>query len=88
MGTPFGGEVAGELDEAGFGGVGGGADEALEEHEGSARGWGGLEVKWKLTRLAMVPLMDAMMAMLPPRPCRIISFATACAVMKTPVMLT
>jgi len=32
--------------------------------------------------------MDAMMAMLPPRPWRIISFATACAVMNTPVMLT
>ena len=45
----------------------------------------GLEV---LTRLATVPDMDAIMAMLPPRPHRIISFATACAAMKVPVMLT
>ncbi len=29
VGAPFGSEVAGELDEAGFGGVVGGADEAL-----------------------------------------------------------
>lgn len=40
------------------------------------------------TLFATVPLIDAIMAMLPPRPQRIISFATACAVMKTPVMLT
>lgn len=50
MGAPFGGEVARELDEAGFGGVVGGADEALgqgfskamegEGEEGeSLRGW-------------------------------------------------
>ena len=45
--------------------------------------------KWeKLTRLATVPDMEAIMAMLPPLPQRIISLATACAVMKTPVMLT
>ncbi len=31
--APLGGEVAGELDEAGFGGVVGGADEALQEHK-------------------------------------------------------
>ena len=38
----------------------------------------------RLTRLATVPLMEAIMAMLPPRPWRIISLATAWAVMKTP----
>lgn len=42
----------------------------------------------ELTRLATVPDMEAIMAMLPPLPQRIISLATACAVMKTPVMLT
>ena len=41
-----------------------------------------------LTRLATEPLMEAIMAMLPPLPQRIISFATAWAVMKTPVTLT
>ena len=40
-----------------------------------------------LTRLATEPLMEAIMAMLPPLPQRIISFATAWAVMKTPVNL-
>lgn len=38
-----------------------------------------------LTRLATEPLMEAIMAMLPPLPQRIISFATAWAVMNTPV---
>ena len=41
-----------------------------------------------LTLLATVPLMDAIMAMLPPFPCRIISLATACAVMNAPVIFT
>lgn len=40
------------------------------------------------TRLAMVPLMLAISAMLPPLPKRIICLATACAVINTPVTLT
>lgn len=48
-------------------------------------GFGGLEM---LTLFAMVPDMEAIMAMLPPLPHRIISRATACAVMKTPVTFT
>lgn len=39
------------------------------------------------TLLAMVPLMLAIMTMLPPLPNRIICLATACAVMNTPVTL-
>ena len=45
VGAPFGGEVAGELDHAGFGGVVGGADEALlceRERLAMRLCWGGL----------------------------------------------
>lgn len=42
----------------------------------------------QLTLFATVPLIEAIIAMLPPLPHRIISLATAWAVMKTPVTFT
>ena len=92
VGAPFRGEVATELQDGGFGGVVSRADEALFNYvsvvssKHTVRKW--IERIWKLTRLATEPLMEAIMAMLPPLPQRIISFATAWAVMKTPVTLT
>lgn len=97
--APFGGEVAGELEHAGFAGVVCRTDEALgeesvglrkmgkDERFGVLGGYAGKEGT-QLTLFATVPLMDAINAILPPFPHLIICFATACAAMKTPVMLT
>ena len=76
VGTPLRGKVAAQLEDGGFGGVVGWADEALEDYckqeVAKNRGW-----TFLLTRLATEPLMEAIIAMLPPLPQRIISFATA-----------
>lgn len=82
-GAPFGGEVAAELENGSFGGVVGGADEALWRKT-LAKNPKGPKSVLEPTRLATVPLMEAIMAILPPLPQRIISLATAWAVMKTP----
>lgn len=84
-GAPFGGQIAAELQDGGLRGVVGGADEALRRGVVSfVMGVGDIREESGRTRLATVPLMEAIIAMLPPLPQRIISLATAWAVMKTP----
>jgi hypothetical protein len=92
MWPPFSGEVAPELDDAGFGGVVGGADEVLQtiKHV-SWQPWGnrnGGNDKARHTLFAILPLILAINTTLPPFPNRIICLAHACAVINTPVILT
>ena len=102
--APFGGEVAAQLDDGSFGGVVGGADEALSHllasHlvdfgflMGGEIGWGAKKKgegcgQREHTRLATVPLMLAIITILPPLPNLTICFAAACAVIKHPVTFT
>lgn len=98
--APFGGEVAAELDDGCFGSIVGWADETLFSVSiilpESTVGVGSVAKgsfplprnKERNTLFAIVPLILAIMTMLPPFPNRIICLATACAVMNTPVTLT
>lgn len=89
VGAPFSRKVAGELQYAGF----------LHERRGEInigpmiRSKAGIRTDALYAGqirplLATVPLIDPMSRILPPRCHRIISLATACAVINTPVMLT
>lgn len=88
--APLARQVARQLQDCGFRRVVRGTDETLvslaetgRDEAVERRGGGG-----RRTRLAMVPLMLAMRTMLPPFPNLTICFATAWAVMNTPVTLT